>query len=46
MNTFALPVCAYLRLLPAKDPADHWIAVPLVVLQAQPALVRGVPTLA
>ncbi|SDM31910.1 hypothetical protein SAMN05428957_104190 [Oryzisolibacter propanilivorax] len=46
LNKFALPVCAYLRLLPAKDHAENWIAVPLVVLEAQPALVRDMAALA
>ncbi|WP_353236579.1 hypothetical protein [Diaphorobacter ruginosibacter] len=42
---FALPVCAYLRLLPARDHAENWIAVPLVIVESRPALVRDIPAL-
>ncbi len=45
LSKFALPVCAYLRMLPAKDHAENWIAVPLLVLEAQPALVRDIQAL-
>ena len=39
---FALPVCMYMRLLPAKDHAENWIAVPLVIVASRPALTRDI----
>lgn len=45
LNKFSLPVCAYVRLLPAKDHADNWIAVPLLIVESHPALVRDIPSL-
>ncbi|MDR2333367.1 MAG: hypothetical protein LBE61_07785 [Burkholderiaceae bacterium] len=42
---FALPVCMYLRLLPARDHADNWIAVPLVIVESRPALLRDIQAL-
>ncbi|MBF5002842.1 hypothetical protein [Diaphorobacter caeni] len=42
---FALPVCMYMRLLPAKDHAENWIAVPLVIVESRPALLRDIQAL-
>ena len=42
---FALPVCMYMRLLPAKDHAENWIAVPLVIVESRPALTRDIQAL-
>lgn len=42
---FALPVCMYMRLLPAKDHAENWIAVPLVIIESRPALTRDIQAL-
>ena len=42
---FALPVCMYMRLLPAKDHAENWIAVPLVIVESRPALTRDTQAL-
>lgn len=45
LSKFSLPVCMYMRLLPARDHADNWIAVPLLIVESQPALVRDIPAL-
>lgn len=45
LNKFALPVCMYMRLLPAKDHAENWIAVPLVIVESRPALLRDIQAL-
>ncbi|QIL81940.1 hypothetical protein G7047_19940 [Diaphorobacter sp. HDW4A] len=42
---FALPVCMYMRLLPAKDHAENWIAVPLVIVESRPTLTRDIQAL-
>lgn len=42
---FALPVCMYARLLPARDHAENWIAVPLVIVESRPALMRDLQAL-
>ncbi|QNP50040.1 hypothetical protein [Diaphorobacter aerolatus] len=42
---FALPVCMYMRLLPARDHAENWIAVPLVIVESRPALLRDIAAL-
>ena len=45
LSKFALPVCMYLRLLPAKDHAENWIAVPLLVMESHLALLRDIQAL-
>ena len=45
LSKFALPVCVYLRLLPAKDHAENWIAVPLLIVESHPALLRDLQAL-
>ena len=45
LNKFTLPVCIYMRLLPAKDHAENWVAVPLLIVESRPTLTRDIQAL-
>ena len=44
LNKFSLPVAIYAKILPAKDHGANWIAVPLVIVETTPEMVKALKT--
>lgn len=44
LNKFSLPVAIYAKVLPATDHRSNWIAVPLVIVETTPEMVKALKT--